>query len=65
MGLPLYSSLPAGTRQAPAHLPYLGVHLGCGAGHAGDGAGPEQEEEEVGRLPVYGWVNQASGEWEE
>ena len=53
---------PAGTRQTPAHLPYLGVHLGRGAGHKGDGASPEQEEEEVRRLPVHGWVNQAP--WE-
>lgn len=24
---------------------------------------PEQEEEEVGRLPVHGWVSQASGDF--
>lgn len=58
--LPLCSSLPAGTWQTPAHLPHLGMHLRRGAGHAGDGTRPEQEEEEVRRLPVHGWVSQAS-----
>lgn len=38
------------------------MHLGRGARHAGDGASPEQEEEEVGRLPVHGWVSRASGD---
>lgn len=63
MMLPLCCSLPAGTRQTPTHLPYLGMHLGRGAGHTGDGTSPEQEEEEVGRLPVHGWVSQASGDF--
>ena len=37
------------------------MHLRRGAGHTGDGGSPEQEEEEVRRLPIDGWVSQASG----
>lgn len=59
---PLRSSLPAGTWQTPAHLPHLGMHLRCGARHPGHGTSPEQEEEEIRRLPVHGWVSQASGD---
>lgn len=56
----LCCSLPAGTWQTLTHFPHLGMHLGRGARHAGDGASSEQEEEEIRRLPVHGWVSQAS-----
>lgn len=59
---PFCCFLPAGTWETPPDLSHLGMCLRRGAGHAGVGASPEQEEEEVGRLPVHGWVSLASGD---